>query len=109
MNAAKLLSIVLPDQKVTKVNVNANTTVGEVCDILIKQVGATAQGEEFGIAMDEIVFDRNSKIAKIPAVYNSNSSFKFQQALINSTIILYTGQTHISKDYVFSKCANTKY
>lgn len=79
MNAAKLLSIVLPDQKVTKVNVNANTTVGEVCDILIKQVGPIAQGEEFGISMDEIVFDRNSKIAKIPAVRKRNYKFKFQK------------------------------
>ena len=67
-SAGKLLAIKLPDQKVTKLNVNADTTVGQVNDILAKSVKDLAPGDEYGISMDSIVFDRNSKIAKIPAV-----------------------------------------
>ena len=66
-SAGKLLAIKLPDNKITKLSVSANTTVGEACDILLRNLTVNA-GEEYGITMDSIVFDRSSKIAKIPAV-----------------------------------------
>ena len=77
MNSAKLISIALPEeQTTTKLNINSDTTVGQVTSILLSRPAyADAEATQFGIALQDdqtIVFSGDTKISKIPAVSHVN-------------------------------------
>ena len=68
----KTVVITLPTGNTSNLVVTQNTTVGQIVDILVRMIPeGKDQGEEFGITLHEspeIIFERHTKIIKIPTV-----------------------------------------
>jgi len=73
MNSAKLITIAIPEEQTSiKLNINSDTTVAEVAEIIFKRPAfVNANPNQYGIALEDdpvIVFGRETKICKIPSI-----------------------------------------
>ena len=72
MNASKLVTIELPEEKTSiKLNINVDTTVGQVADIIRARPFYKNETDPYSIALKadpSIVFSNDNKISKVPMV-----------------------------------------
>jgi hypothetical protein len=82
----KTITVTLPNQNTTNLVVSSQTTVGQIVSILVKTLPDPPEdGEQYGITLHEsplIIFEKHTKIAKIPTV-----SFVFYSKCIFSFLI----------------------